>query len=243
MKSRTLLRHQALSSNLHIWHERKDDSKQTPTKCRQDRNDAVQFLKTQVSTCTSFDLSSHHFLLWLSQKPWFIPRQGSLCERTSRKSDVFVLFATISQTKPPKPFLLISYSHALTIYCNSLLAELLQSLVGELQRVQNCAARLVVRAPPRVYTTPIFRHLHWLPVRAWISHKTANLCFNTITSSSPAYLSDLLHLYSPRSIRSSADTRLPKISFYKCKTKGDRARAHCHCTLEMLQLSTPPSLI
>uniref|UniRef100_UPI0025F06A25 hypothetical protein n=1 Tax=Thiolapillus sp. TaxID=2017437 RepID=UPI0025F06A25 len=40
-------------------------------------------------------------------------------------------------------------------YCNSLLAGLPQSLVGKLQRVQNCAARLVVRAPPHVHITPI----------------------------------------------------------------------------------------
>ena len=40
-----------------------------------------------------------------------------------------------------------------------------------------------------------------------ISYKTACLSFNAITSSTPARLSDLLHLYSSsRSLRSSADT-------------------------------------
>ena len=92
-----------------------------------------------------------------------------------------------------------------------------------LQRVQNCAARVVVRAPPHVHITPILRHLHWLPVRARISYNTACICFNAITSTYPVYLSDLLFLYSPsRSLRSSADTRLLKIPLYKCKTKGDR---------------------
>ena len=108
-------------------------------------------------------------------------------------------------------------------FCNSLLAGLPQSLVGKLQRVQNSTARLVVRALPHVHITQILRHLHWLPVRARISYKIASLCFNTITSSIPAYLSDLLHLYSPRSLRSSANTRLLKIPLYKCKTKGHRA--------------------
>ena len=98
-----------------------------------------------------------------------------------------------------------------------------QSLVGKLQRVQNCAAHLVALAPPLVHITSILRHLHWLPVRAWISCKTACLCFNAITSSTLAYLSDLLHLYSSRSLCSSADTRLLKISLYECKTKRDRA--------------------
>ena len=36
-------------------------------------------------------------------------------------------------------------------YCNSLLTGLPQSSVGKLQRAQNCAARLVVRAPPHVH--------------------------------------------------------------------------------------------
>ena len=109
-------------------------------------------------------------------------------------------------------------------YCNSLLAGFPQSLVGKLQRVKSSVARLVVRVLPQVYITPILRHLHWLPVRARISHKTACLCFKAITSSTSAYLSDLLHLYSPsRSLRSRADTRLLKIPLRKCKTKGDRA--------------------
>ena len=126
---------------------------------------------------------------------------------------------------PPKLVVSLLLSHI--DYCNSLLAGLPQSLVGKLQRVQNCAARLVVRAPPHAHITPILRHLHWLPVRARISHKTAWLCFNAITSSTPAYLSDLLHLYSPsRSLRSSADTRLLKIPLYKCKTKGDHVSSY-----------------
>ena len=57
-----------------------------------------------------------------------------------------------------------------------------------------------------------------------LSYKTACLCFNAITYSTPAYLSDLKHPYSPsRSKPSGADTHFLKISLYKCKTKGDRA--------------------
>ena len=127
---------------------------------------------------------------------------------------------------PPKLLLFLSHSHALTISTLSRLISLSPRSANfrELKkRAQNCAARLVVRAPPHVYITPILKHLHRLPVRAQISYKITCLCFNAIIST-PAYLSDLLHLYSPsRSLRSSADIRLIKIPLYKCKIKGDRA--------------------
>ena len=87
-------------------------------------------------------------------------------------------------------------------YCNSPLAGLHQSLVGKLQRVQSCVARVA----PHVHITPIFIHLHWLSVRARIFYKTTRLCFNAITSPTSAYLSDLLRLYPPsRSLRSGAN--------------------------------------
>ena len=132
-------------------------------------------------------------------------------------------------------------------YCNSLLAGLPQSLVGKLQRVQNSAAHLVARAPPHVHITTLLRHLHWLPVRARISCKTACHCFNAITSSTPSYLSGLPHLYSPsRSLRSSAENRLLKVPLYKCKTKGDRAFSYFGPSVwnsPPLQLSTPSILL
>ena len=53
--------------------------------------------------------------------------------------------------------------------CNSLLAGLLLSLISKLQRTQNCAARLVVRASLSVHATPILKQLHWLPVKTCIS--------------------------------------------------------------------------
>ena len=156
-------------------------------------------------------------------------------------------YLTDDATKTP----VVSFVLSRIDYCNSLLAGLPQSLVGKLQSVQNCAARLVVSAPPHVHFTPILRHLHWLPVRARIFYETACLCFHAITST-PAYLSDLLYLYCPsRSLRSSADTRLLKIPLFSARQKLIvlsltlvlQSGTHCHCTLEMLQLSTPPSLL
>ena len=44
------------------------------------------------------------------------------------------------------------------------------------------------------------------------------MCFNTINGSGPAYLSELLHVYTPsRTLRSSSDTRMLKIQPYNAR--------------------------
>ena len=61
----------------------------------------------------------------------------------------------------------------------------------------------------------------------YCSYKTASLCFKSLDSSCPQYLSDLLHLYTPsRQLRSSSDTRLFRIPSVRTKTYGQRAFAY-----------------
>ena len=52
-------------------------------------------------------------------------------------------------------------------YCNTVLAGLPRSTVAPLQRVQNAAARLVVRLGPRDHVTPTLKERHWL----WIEQR------------------------------------------------------------------------
>ena len=55
------------------------------------------------------------------------------------------------------------------------------------------------------------------------------MCFSAINGSGPAYLSELLHVYTPsRTLRSSSDTRMLKIQQYKRK-------AHGFCTFSRFQ--------
>ena len=58
--------------------------------------------------------------------------------------------------------------------------------------------------------------LHWLPISEWIKLKTACMCYNTITGSTPSYISQLLHLYSSsHSLQSFlSDTRLLKLQYF-----------------------------
>ena len=95
------------------------------------------------------------------------------------------------------------------------------SVIQPMQKVQNTAARLILRAPRHQNCTPLLQQLHWFPISERIKYKTACMCYNAITGSAPSYLSELLHLYSPsRPLRSSSDTRMLKIQRFNRKTHG-----------------------
>ena len=109
-------------------------------------------------------------------------------------------------------------------YCNSLFSGCPQYIIDKLQRVQNCAARLILKRRKRDHVQPLLRQLHWLPVRSRIEYKLSNLCFNHFAKSSPAYISDLLTVYVPtRTLRSSADSRTLVIPSTRTKTFGESA--------------------
>ena len=109
-------------------------------------------------------------------------------------------------------------------YCNGLLVNCPQDLLQRFQKIQNTAARLVLKVPRRDHITPHLRTLHWLPIDARITYKVACMCFRAINGTGPVYLSDLLHTYTPsRTLRSSSDTLTlikPRIS---TKTFGERS--------------------
>ena len=73
------------------------------------------------------------------------------------------------------------------------------------------------------YLTPLLKKLHWLPISERIKYKVACMCFNAINESGPAYLSELLHIYtSSCTLHSSLDSRMLKIQQCKRKTHGFR---------------------
>ena len=49
-------------------------------------------------------------------------------------------------------------------YCNSLLNNIAKQDLSKRQRVQNCLARVVLRAPRFSPSLPLLKQLHWLPV-------------------------------------------------------------------------------
>ena len=61
------------------------------------------------------------------------------------------------------------------VYCNSILSGCPQYLLNRLQKVQNNAARLILKASKTDHITPHLRTLHWLPVDARIKYKLCSL--------------------------------------------------------------------
>ena len=61
------------------------------------------------------------------------------------------------------------------VYCNSLLAGLPLSTLEPLQRVQNCAARLIFNLGQRDHIKPALVKLHWLPIQARVQFKLCTL--------------------------------------------------------------------
>ena len=77
-------------------------------------------------------------------------------------------------------------------YCNSLFQNMPEKDIARLQRVQNCLARTVNKAPRFSHSIPILKRLHWLPVKFRIHFKICAITFLTIKENKLAYLADLL---------------------------------------------------
>ena len=115
--------------------------------------------------------------------------------------------------------------------CNSLLYGLPKNQIEKLQRVQNCAGRLVVNARRHDHITPVLKDLHWLPVDQRIVFKILLFTYKALNGLAPSYLSDLVKFYAPeRNLRSSSQNFLA-VPFSKTKSYGDRAFSVCAPTL------------
>ena len=108
-------------------------------------------------------------------------------------------------------------------YCNSIFIGMTESNFKRLQRIQNCAAKLIYKKKKFDHVTPLLRDLHWLPVRARCIYKIAVLTYKFFEGSLPKYLSDLLTVkHNQRILRSSSQKLLTRP---KCLLKnfGERS--------------------
>ena len=111
-------------------------------------------------------------------------------------------------------------------YCNSLLFGSTHDVTSNLQRIQNYAARVILRLPMSSSITIHLKSLHWLPVKVRSTYKIACLCYHCHRSTAPSYVTDMLHKKPShtRNTRSSSYT-MPLLNrpAYSKATLGDRS--------------------
>ena len=82
-------------------------------------------------------------------------------------------------------------------YGNALMHGVNASIVSKPQRVQNTAARLIIRKKKYEHITPTLVALHWLPFKFRCQYKLLLYAFKALQGLAPSYLGDLIHFYKP----------------------------------------------
>ena len=111
-------------------------------------------------------------------------------------------------------------------YCNSLLFGSTHDVTSHFQRIQNNAARVILRLPKSSSITIHIKSLHWLHVKVGSTYKIASLCYHCHISTAPSYVTDMLHRkpLHTRNTRSSSYT-MPLLNrpAHSKATLGDRS--------------------
>ena len=111
-------------------------------------------------------------------------------------------------------------------YCNSLLYCSIHDVTSYLQRIENYAARVILRLPKSSYITTHLKSLHLIPVKVKSTYKIACLCYHCHSSTAPSYVADMLQKKPShtRNTRSSSYT-MPLLNrpAHSKATPGDRS--------------------
>ena len=110
-------------------------------------------------------------------------------------------------------------------FCSSLLFGSTHDVTSHLQRIQNYAARVILRLPKSSSITIHLKSLHWLPVKVRSTYKIACLCYHCHSSTAPSYVTGMQHRkpLHTRNTRSSSYT-MPLLNrpAHSKATLGDR---------------------
>ena len=109
-------------------------------------------------------------------------------------------------------------------YCNSILYGIPDTVLSDLQRIQNSAARILTKFGDRNYPIiNLLKKLHWLPVRQRITYKIFILNFKAYHKTAPQYICDLIipRTYN-RAVKSNSSFALV-VPMIKLKHYGERS--------------------
>ena len=91
-----------------------------------------------------------------------------------------------------------SYVHSIISskldYCNVVLYGINKSVLYKLQKLQNAAARLILKLPKHCSVSEEIRKLHWLRVEERILFKIILVVYKFFTKNGPAYLDEILEI-------------------------------------------------
>ena len=110
-------------------------------------------------------------------------------------------------------------------YGNSILMNLPECVLGQMQRVQDIAAKIVMGKSKYDSSTQCCKALHWLPIKACIKHKLLTLVHKCVHGEAPQYLKDLIseHKSDRQGLRSAKEYKKLLVPCTRRSTFADRA--------------------
>ena len=109
-------------------------------------------------------------------------------------------------------------------YCNSILYGMSDSVISDLQHIQNTAARILAKCGNSfIHSKIILKKLHWLPIKQRIVYKILITTYKAYHSIAPKYICDLITRREyKRELRTNDQMNLV-VPFVKRKHFGERS--------------------
>ena len=181
----------------------------------------VKDLGVTLDSCLTFKVHINNICRSASQS---IHQTGKIRKYLSRKDTESLVHAFISSKLD---------------YCNGVLYGLPSCELQKLQRLQNTAARLVVRERKSAHITPVLSNLHWLPVQQRVIFKLLLVTYKALNGIAPTYITDLLRRHIPARTLHSSSQNLLTVPRVRTETYGEKAFS---CAAPRLWNNLPDSI-